>query len=132
MADIIATFSDGRLLVQEDRAVDTDTISGGYVTLRIGGVRKIEKLVALGAAYVSGRIDDKLATDIKDTLVSGDTLRVQLRRLDQPNFLSGYASGLHSYGYLSGLTSGLGFYGTLASGKSTSGLVRVMANVIAH
>jgi len=81
MAEIIARFADGRLLVQEDRLVESDTISGGFATLRIGHVKTIEKVLSIDA-QISGYPDQKVAVELKDVLISGDILRPQLRRCD--------------------------------------------------
>jgi len=153
MAEIIARFADGRLLVQEDRLVESDTMSGGYTTLRIGHVKTIEKVLSIDA-QISGYPDQKVAVELKDVLISGDILRPQLRRSDLgvPTLtglvsgvatasgfqaISGYVtltgpigSGALSLGYLSGVTSGRGYYETLASGAFVSGKLRIIANVI--
>ncbi len=81
MAEIVARFADGRLLVQEDRAVQTDTISGGYANLRVGHVRTIEKVLSIDAA-ISGYPSQKLGVELRDVLISGDILKPQLRRVD--------------------------------------------------
>ena len=104
MAEIIARFADGRLLVQEDRAVQTETVSGGYCTLRVGHVRTIEKVLSIDAE-ISGYPNQKVATELRDVVVSGDILRVQLRRADLglPVMTGSLTIGS---GLLSGLLSG--------------------------
>jgi len=81
MAEIVARFADGRLLVQEDKAVRTDTVSGGYCTLRIGNIGTIERVLSIDAE-ISGYPNQKLGTELRDVVVSGDILRVPLRRVD--------------------------------------------------
>jgi len=162
MTEIIARFADGRLLVQEDRVVQSDTISGGYATVRIGQVRVVEKVLSLDAE-ISGYPEQKLATELRDVLVSGDTLRVALRRADLgvpvlaglfsgltgttqtiasgicSGALSGSVtitgtiwSGVAALNLLSGITSGRGFYESIASGMPVSGQVAILANVIGY
>ena len=130
MAEIIARFADGRLLVQEDRLVETDTISGGYATLRVGHVKTIEKVLSIDA-QISGFPDQKVAAELKDVLISGDILRVQLRRCDlgvptltgalilASGVLSGVASGLQ--GGLSGIPGSVTLTGPIGSGNLSLG-----------
>ncbi|MDO9580597.1 MAG: hypothetical protein Q7J06_08525 [Bacteroidales bacterium] len=127
MAEIIARFADGRLLIQEDRLVETDTTSGGYATLRIGHVTTIEKVLSIDA-QISGYPGQKLATGLKDVLISGDILRVQLRRCDlgvptltgafvlASGLLSGVASGIQ--GPLSGIPGAVTLTGPIGSGTA--------------
>jgi len=162
MAEIIARFADGRLLVQEDKAVRTETVSGGFCTLRVGNIGTIEKVLSIDAA-ISGYPDQKLGTELRDVVVSGDTLRVQLRRVDlgsptlpttlivASSLLSGLRGVLSSYQFascelqskiifsgaaglnqLSGITSGIGYYEPLTSGRPVSGKLRILANVIGY
>ena len=126
MSEIVGRFADGKLLVQEDRLVETDTISGGYATLRVGNVKTIEKVLSIDA-QISGYPEMKLATDLRDVLISGDILRVQLRRCDMgvptltgafilaSGVLSGVASGLQ--GGLSGIAGSVTLTGPIGSGN---------------
>ena len=127
MAKIVARFADGRLLVQEDRVVQTETVSGGYATLRVGHVRTIEKVLSIDAA-ISGYPDQKLGAELRDVVVSGDILRVQLRRVDlgspvltgsltiASGLLSGICSGIQ--GPLSGLPATVSMVGPIGSGTA--------------
>lgn len=129
MAEIIARFADGRFLVQEDRLVETATISGGYCTLRIGHVKTVEKVLSIDA-QISGYPDQKVATELKDVLISGDILRVQLRRSDlgvtvltgavtaTSANLANYVIGSGIQGFLSGLASAVTLTGPIGSGGS--------------
>lgn len=117
MAEIVARFADGRLLVQEDRAVQTDTTSGGYATLRIGHVKTVERVLSIDA-QVSGYRDQKVATEIRDVLISGDTLIVQLRRCDLGlPVLTGTVSGKLVSGLV--LSGDWGLSGLILSGSIT-------------
>ncbi|GAH36936.1 unnamed protein product [marine sediment metagenome] len=102
MAEIIARFADGRLLVQENRLVHSDTISGGYTFVRIGHVRTVEEVLSIDA-QISGSPGQKVATELKDVAISGDMLRVQLRRSDL-----GVPTLTGAIAVASGLLSGLG------------------------
>jgi len=126
MAEIVARFADGRLLVQEDRLAQTDTVSGGYAQLRVGHVKTIEKVLSIDC-QISGYPEMKLAAELKDILISGDILRVQLRRCDMgvptltgalilaSGVLSGVASGLQ--GGLSGVVGSVTLTGPIGSGN---------------
>jgi len=115
MAEIVARFADGRLLVQEDRVVQTDTISSGYATVRIGYVRTVEKVLSIDG-QISGYPDEKIAIELRDVQISGNTLQMQLRRSDlgvptltgtmvvASGLLSGVASGVMGPLVLSGGT----------------------------
>ncbi len=128
MAEIVARFADGRLLVQEDRAVQTDTISGGYANLRVGHVRTIERVLSIDAS-ISGYPDRKLGVELRDVLISGDILKPQLRRVDlgspvltgsltiASGLLSGIASGIQ--GPLSGLPATVSMVGPIGSGTAS-------------
>jgi len=129
VAEIIARFADGRLLVQEDRLVDEDSNASGYAKVRIGHVRTVEKVLSIDA-QISGYPDQKLATELKDVLISGDTILPQLRRTDlgvpvlagtgslviASGALSGVASGIQ--GILSGITTTIAFDGGISSGTA--------------
>jgi len=143
MAEIIARFADGRLLVQESRvcekAYDTTLLSGeNYAdigaAIRVGHVKTIEKVLSVDSE-ISGYPGDKVVTRLQDISISGDILYVKMRRGDLGVPASGYtypvASGGGAYSMLSGITSGCGWYSELASGiAAISGKVTVMANVI--
>jgi len=141
MAEIIARFADGRLLVQEDRAVRTDTVSGGYCTLRVGNIGTIERVLSINAA-ISGYPDEKLATELRDVVVSGDILRVPLRRLDlgtpvmtgsltvASGLLSGLASGIQ--GPLSGLPNTVSMVGPVGSGTAALGMLSAITSGIGN
>ena len=150
MSEIIARFADGRLLVQEDKDAENYVRSGGYLPFRIGGVRQVGKVVSVDA-HISGYPGSKVAVPLKDVLISGDTLLLQLRRSDlgSPTLTglfsglqgaSGILSGIVTVGpvgsgtaalsVLSGITSGRGFYESLTSGRPVSGQLNIVANVI--
>jgi len=135
MAEIIARFADGRLLVQEDKAVETGTISGGYMSFRVAHVRTIEKVLSIDAA-MSGHPDEKIATELRDVAISGDLLRVQLRRADlgvpvmartlimTSANISGFTRVILSG--LQGFTSGFPIFDTQANfGSGTASLSRL-------
>lgn len=132
-ATIIARFADGRLLVNESKLVEqgykiSSTIG---VPFRIGHIKTIEQVLSLDA-HVSGYPGTgRLGSQLQEALISGDTLLVVLRRVDQPNFQSGASSGYPSWGPVSNVTSGLEWGGELvASGMTISGKVSITANVI--
>jgi hypothetical protein len=148
MGTIIAQFSDGRLFVNEERAVDQKYGKATVgVPFRIGGVRTVEKIVSL-EAYLSGYYNSasgSLVASHLEATISGDTLMVILRRGDDLYMrvsgalgravLSG-ESNINLFltpGYLAGITSGIPLLGELASGAGgISGIVNINANVIAH
>ena len=134
MAEIVARFADGRLLVQEDKAIETDYASGG-IPFRIGLVRTIEKVLSVDA-QLSGYPEFKFAVPLKEVLISGDTIVPIVRRADflGHDSLSGQQihSGYASVGVLSGVVlSGLPYGGELASSLS-SGQINIVANVIGY
>jgi len=134
MAEIVARFADGRLLVQEDKAIETDYASGG-IPFRIGLVRTIEKVLSIDAE-LSGYPIFKFAVPLKEVLISGDTIVPIVRRADflGHDSLSGQQihSGYASVGVLSGVVlSGLPYGGELASSLS-SGQINIVANVIGY
>lgn len=142
MAEIIARFADGRLLVQEDRTVEGCYTSGG-VSVRIGLVKTVDKVLSVDA-YSSGyhNEDGRLLAPLSEVKTSGDTILVVLRRSDiSYTLISGLASGLASglltakwgYGVMSNITSGINYLGELISGLATiSGRVKVLANIIGY
>ena len=130
MAEIIARFSDGRLLVQEERAIETRYVSGG-IPFRIGLFKTVEKVLSIDA-HLSGYPELRFAAPLKEVLVSGDTIIPILRRADFYGFLSGSpASGYAGVGGLSGI-SGRAYMEQLRSGGPTSGIINIKANVIGY
>ena len=152
MAEIIARFADGRLLVQEEKLVETGAYASGKgVAVRIGNVRVVERILSL-EAFMSGYGEaGRLLAPLKEATVSGDTIMVVLRRTDIGDPLmtgtcygtiqaSGYTSGTitltgpigsgtAALGAVSNVTSGLGQYGEILSG-AISGRLSIIANVI--
>lgn len=130
MAEIIARFADGRLLVQEEKAMEERYVSGG-VPFRIGLVKTVEKVISIDTS-ISGYLGENVAAPLNEVLISGDTIIPILRRSDMP-MASGYPmSGLTAIFALSGTTSGLDFGEQLASGSLSSGLITILANVIGY
>ncbi len=130
MAEIIASFADGKLLVREERAVQTNYITSG-ATVRIGHLKTIEKVLSL-EAWLSGYKNATVTTNISECLVSNDTLLVLMRRFDFPYILSGLMSNGGAFGVLSAYTSGLEHNAELASGLGISGKMQVAAMVIGY
>lgn len=135
MGDIIARFADGRLLVQEDKAAETNAYTSGLgLPFRIGHIKTVEKVLSVGA-HMSGApgAAGMVATPLREVAISGDTIFVVMRRIDIPQFLSSFASGItdtRAYSALSGITSGRGYLEEIASGLLVSGRMKVIANVI--
>jgi len=107
MGEIIARFADGRFLVQEDRAVAQDYLSGG-VRVRIGHIKTVEKVLSIDN-WISGHYGDKVMTHLRDVSISGDTLLVLMRRADlgvtgMAATGTGLASGIQT---VAGITSGI-------------------------
>lgn len=130
MAEIIARFADGRLLVQEEKAIETDYASGG-IPFRIGLLKTVEKVLSIDA-HLSGYPEIRFAAPLKEVLVSGDTIIPILRRADLVGLASGLTatSGYASEGVLSGVViSGTRYMEQLASSLS-SGIINIKANVI--
>ena len=131
MAEIIARFADGRLLVQEEKAIESHYVSGG-IAFRIPFLRTVEKVISIDA-HLSGYPEYRFAAPLKDVMVSGDTIVPILRRADLYGFaasgtvpISGYASE----GVLSGVVaSGTRYMQQITSGLS-SGKINIIANVI--
>jgi len=129
MAEIIATFADGRLLVQEEKAIETHYISGG-VPFRIGLLKTVEKVLSIDA-HVSGHPEYAFVVSLKEVLVSGDTIMPVLRL----GILSGMTAMSGSYHGLAGTLSGIFLSGSgptdqLTSACLTSGQINIVANVI--
>ena len=130
MTTTIYKFEQGRLLVKESRAVQSDYIGSG-VPVRIGQVRAVEEVLSVDTDYSQLG----LVTPLNEVRTSGHEIFVVMRRGDQgdPYPLSGLAvSGSAALGLLSGLTSGLAPLGEVASGGTMSGLITVTANVIGY
>ena len=137
MAEIIARFADGRLLIQEDKVAETNEyISGLGLPVRIGHIKTVEKVLSVGAHMSGAPALGAVATPLKEVAISGDTIYMVMRRIDVPQYLSGWVSGVTAsintaaYGIMSGLTSGRGYLEELASGLCLSGRMKVLANVI--
>ena len=132
MAEIIARFADGRLLVQEEKAIETDYASGG-IPFRIGLLKTVEKVLSIDA-HLSGYPEIRFAAPLKEVLVSGDTIIPILRRADLHGLTSGLTatSGYETAGVLSGVfKSGTRYMQQLGSGLS-SGIINIKANVIGY
>jgi len=130
MAEIIARFADGRLLVQEDKAIESHYVSGG-IAFRIPFLKTVEKVLSIDA-QLSGYPEFSFASPLKEVLVSGDTIIPRLFRHDLYGWVSGTNpySGYMSEGVLSAVVaSGLRYMGPLSSGFS-SGKINIVANVI--
>ncbi|GAI36268.1 unnamed protein product, partial [marine sediment metagenome] len=124
MAEIIARYADGRLLVQEDRLMENQYISGG-VPVRIGLVKTVEKVLSIDTK-LSGYPGQNVAAPLNEVLVSGDTIIPILRRHDVFGLVSGPTGNLQSgYASIDGLSgvvlSGTAFGAQLTSGSATSG-----------
>ncbi|MFH1484817.1 MAG: hypothetical protein ABIH46_01995 [Chloroflexota bacterium] len=157
MAEIIATFADGRFLVEENRLVE-QTYMGSGIPVRIGHVSVVEKVLAIrangplqsgGRSWgdgVEGLIThiDEVAVGTPNAAVSGskaerpDHIRVIMRRGDTGQApvsglwgqtVSGSASIISGF---CPVLSGLGWRQEIRSGAPISGLVRVRATVIAR
>ncbi|GAI78123.1 unnamed protein product, partial [marine sediment metagenome] len=96
MAEIIARFADGCLLVQEEKAIESHYASGG-IPFRIGLVKTVVKVLSIDA-HLSGYPEFRFAAPLKEVLVSGDTIIPILRRADFLGFVSGE---IPASGYLS-------------------------------
>jgi hypothetical protein len=147
MAEIIARFADGRLLVQEDKLCESRYCGSG-VPVRIGHLRVIEKVLSLTTNYEKYGLITPLQEAWVGYAISGgpwsgqpqeraDTLMVVMRRGDVEGMgvVSGLlvVSGGAAKGLMSGITSGLSYMGELASGLiAISGAVKVQANVIGY
>lgn len=153
MADIIARFADGRLLVQESRLVE-QTYMGSGIPVRIGHLRQVEKVLSIAAEpdTLTGRTAEgafitrlgEVTVGTTGATVSGskaelaDHIRVILRRGDAGQApvsglwgqsVSGSASVTSGY---CPVYSGLGWQAEILSGAPISGRVRVIANVIGY
>ena len=136
MTTSIFKFESGRLLVHEERTCETAYLASGQ-SLRIGGVRTIEKVLSVDTDYSKYG----LITNLEEVLISGNKLQVVMRRGDMgtlvnSGLVSGFEpaglSGMAALGLMSGLTSGLDWLAALRSGAPTSGVVKVHANVIGY
>jgi hypothetical protein len=132
MGKIIARYSDGRLLVREERIAQN--AYGADLAVRIGNVKTVEQVISVDA-HISGYPAATLFAPLNGVSVSGDTVHIKLYKADieqaLPNLSGGVISAYPGNTVLSGTTSGLAFHGQLLSGVAwTSGLVNVVANVI--
>lgn len=131
MTTTIYKFEQGRLLVHEERAVETH-YRGSGVPVRIGGVRTIDEVLSITTDYERYG----LVTPLAEVRTSGSEIFVVMRRGELGNLGSGLTvSGLASLGLMSGITSGLAWMGELVSGGQSglfSGHVTVTANVIGY
>lgn len=152
MAEIIATFSDGRLLVQESKNLESRYMGSG-IPFRIGHVKTVERVLSIDNSYAQYGLVTALAEvgigGIEAT-VSGspaerkDSLRIIIRQADigvgkDPALASGKAGIMGASGatpmtgIMSSLASGVGWMGEILSGCiGTSGMVKITANVIAR
>jgi len=136
MAEIVARFADGRLLVQEDKAIETDYASGG-IPFRIGLVRTVERVLSIDA-QLSGYPEFPIAVPLKEVLISGNTIIPILRRADflGQDSLSGLYTKIHSgyasRGVLSGIVQSGSAYGSELTSSLSSGRINIVANVIGH
>jgi len=131
MAEIIARFADGRLLIQEDRVMENQITSGG-VAVRIGHVKTIEKVLSIDTK-ISGYPGQNVAAPLNEVRISGDTIIPMLRRHDIFGLTSGIhlLSGYSTIGALSGtIRSGTAFGAQLTSGCATSGRLGILVNLI--
>ena len=134
MTTTIYKFEQGRLLVHEQRKVESRYIGSG-VPVRIGQVRAIDQVLSVDTDYSKYG----LITPLSEVRTSGHEIFVLMRRGDLGTMpLSGIASGvafsgLPALGLMSGITSGLDWLSELASGHlPISGVVTVTANVIGY
>lgn len=70
MAEIIARFADGRLLVREERLAESEPSDAGDIPTRIGLVKTVEKVLSIGIS--SGYTD--IVADVGEATVSGDVV----------------------------------------------------------
>lgn len=148
MAEIVARFADGRLLVQESRLVEQDYLGSG-VPVRIGHVRQVEKVLSLDTNFSDKGLITSLsevAVGTKHATISGskaelpDHIRVIMRRGDPIYpFISGFEAGNLSGGppiissYLNAMVSGVERRAEIRSGNVyISGRVRITANIIGY
>ena len=122
MVEIIARFADGRLLVREEKAIESHYVSGS-IAFRIGLVHTVEKVLSVDA-NPSGYPQYKFAVPLKEVLVSGDTTILILRRIDLAGLISGE---IPASGYA---TEGVS--GVVASGTGYMGKINIVANVIGY
>jgi hypothetical protein len=145
MAEIIARFADGRLLVQEDKKCESRYCGSG-IPFRIGHIRQIEKVLSVTTDYEKyglvtalgeARIGRQEAAWSGLPQAQADNLMVVMRRgnVEGMGVVSGLLviSGGVALGNMSGITSGLAYMGELASGLiAVSGVVKITANVIGY
>lgn len=135
MTTTIYKFEQGRLLVHEERRVDTSYRLSG-VPVRIGGVRTIDQVLSITTDHERYG----LVTPLEEVKTSGSDIFVVMRRGDIGTITSGtwaIVSGSAARGMMSNITSGLDWLGELTSGaisgtRAISGLITVTANVIGY
>ncbi|MDD4984406.1 MAG: hypothetical protein PHQ43_01255 [Dehalococcoidales bacterium] len=128
-SDIVARFADGRLLVQESQTAQSNYTSGG-LWVRVANVQTVERVLSINNDYEQYG----LKTDLGDVAISGDKVKVMMRRGDLSQVISGasFLSGYQVPGYMSGIAvSGNPYLGEIYSGV-ISGRVTVTLNVIAR
>lgn len=130
MAEIIARFADGRLLVQEEKLAEQGYKMSGYSTVgvpfRIGNIKTVEKILTL-EAHVSGYGGElgSLVAPAKEAKISGDTLLVILRRCDLGSpTMTGTAtiSGLTISSWITSASIAAGASGLIISGYAATTL----------
>ncbi|MBA7684030.1 hypothetical protein ES703_92419 [subsurface metagenome] len=138
MTTTIYKFEQGRLLVHEERTLETGypAVQSG-VPVRIGQVRAIDQVLSVDTDYSKYG----LITPLDEVRISGNEIFVVMRRGDMgtvvtSGLFSGISpaglSGMAALGLMSGITSGLGWGSELVSGRLISGVVKVTANVIGY
>ena len=126
MAEIIARYADGRLLVKESRP-SVNYATGG-VPLRIGLVRDVLDVLSVDTSY--SRYG--LITSLSEVGVSGAQINVLMRRGETGEgvAISGNPlSGVVGAGLMSGISSGIAWLGELADTRILSS-VTITACVI--
>jgi hypothetical protein len=145
MGEVIATFADGRLLVQESKACESRYVGSG-IPFRIGGISQVEKVLSVDNDYSPYGLISPLSEVRIGRPLSGrgvysgqvqelsDYLMVVLRRGDLGLAISGdINSGRVPQNLMSGITSGLAWMGEVLSGNvKVSGAVTITANVIGY
>jgi len=144
MADIVARFADGRLLVQEEKLLEDGLYTSAQgVPFRIGHVRAVEKILSL-EAFISGYGDaGRVLAPLKEATVSGDTVMLILRRTDiGVPVMTGIASGIMTSAVISGLISGdnrafalsgyITLTGPLGSGTAALGMLSAVTSGLAQ
>lgn len=142
--EIVARFADGRLLVQESKAVQSNYVGSG-VPFRIGHIKTVERVLSVTTDFEKHGI----ASPLDDVKIGGpaawysgtlaareDHVLVTLRRADiwatsgQWN-VSG-AAQRPDIPTMSAVLSGLAWMGEVLSGYGISGRITITANVIGY